>query len=308
MRLLFAGTPAFALPCLDALVDAGHPPLAVYTQPDRPAGRGRRLAHSPVKQRALDLGLPVCQPPTLRESEAQAELAAWQPDVLIVVAYGLILPQAVLETPTEGCWNVHASLLPRWRGAAPIQRALLAGDDQTGVCLMQMARGLDTGPVMLSRACPIEPRETAATLHDKLAALGAAVLVEGLRALLAGKLPPAQPQPDEGVTYAHKIERADAQVDWQQSAVAIDCQVRALAGWPVADADLMGEPIKLHEAEPCEGQGPAGTVLRADRHGLEVACGQGALRLLRLQRPGGRVLDAQSYLNARQQLRQAPRS
>ncbi|MCB1626854.1 MAG: methionyl-tRNA formyltransferase [Xanthomonadales bacterium] len=308
MRLLFAGTPAFALPCLDALVDAGHPPLAVYTQPDRPAGRGRRLAHSPVKQRALDLGLPVCQPPTLREAEAQAELAAWQPDVLIVVAYGLILPQAVLETPTEGCWNVHASLLPRWRGAAPIQRALLAGDDQTGVCLMQMARGLDTGPVMLSRACPIEPRETAATLHDKLAALGAAVLVEGLRALLAGKLPPAQPQPDEGVTYAHKIERADAQVDWQQSAVAIDCQVRALAGWPVADADLMGEPIKLHEAEPCEGQGPAGTVLRADRHGLEVACGQGALRLLRLQRPGGRVLDAQSYLNARQQLRQAPRS
>lgn len=305
MRLLFAGTPAFALPCLDALVAAGLPPLAVYTQPDRPAGRGRQLAASPIKQRALQLGLPVCQPDTLREPEAQAQLAQWQAELMIVVAYGLILPEAVLHTPTYGCWNIHASLLPRWRGAAPIQRALLAGDSQSGVCLMQMARGLDTGPVLLRRSCAIEARETAASLHDKLATLGAEVLISGLQALQAGRLPEPQRQPDEGVCYAHKIERADAQVDWQASASHIDRQVRALAGWPVAEAMLAGEPVKLHEAEACAGAGTAGEILQADRNGLVVACGEGALRLLRLQRAGGRAVTASEYLNARQSLRQA---
>lgn len=304
MRLLFAGTPAFALPCLEAMVAAGLSPLAVYTQPDRPAGRGRQLAASPVKQRALQLGLPVCQPGSLRELEAQAELAQWQAELMIVVAYGLILPEAVLQIPTHGCWNIHASLLPRWRGAAPIQRALLAGDSQSGVCLMQMARGLDTGPVLLRRSCAIEARETAASLHDKLAQLGAPLLIEGLQALRAGSLPSPQAQPEEGVCYAHKIERADAQVDWQADADFIDRQVRALTGWPVAEAMLASESVKLHEAEACPGEGPAGEILQADRNGLVVACGKGALRLLRVQRAGGRVLTASEYLNARQSLRQ----
>lgn len=303
LRIVFAGTPEFALPCLDALVASGHAPVAVYTQPDRPSGRGRKLTAGPVKQRALELGLTVLQPLSLRPPEALAELAALAPDLLVVVAYGLILPPAVLALPVHGCWNIHASLLPRWRGAAPIHRALLAGDTQTGVCLMQMERGLDTGPVLIERSCPINADDTALTLHDRLAQLGADVLVEGLRALIDGRLPPARAQPDQGVTYASKIERADGQVDWTSPATVIERQVRALQPWPMAEADLAGERIKLHQVALADGRGSPGGILRADRGGLEVACGEGSLRLLRLQRPGGRPLSASEYLNARQDLR-----
>ncbi len=302
-RIVFAGTPAFSLPCLNVLVGADHAPVAVYTQPDRPSGRGRKLSASPVKQRALELGLPVYQPLSLRDPAAQAELAALAPELLVVIAYGLILPPAVLALPRHGCWNIHASLLPRWRGAAPIQRALLAGDDQTGVCLMQMERGLDTGPVLIERACAISTDETALSLHDRLAGLGAEVLLEGLQALLAGRLPPARAQPEEGVSYASKIERADGQVDWTSPAAQIERQVRALQPWPMAEADLAGERVKLHQVALAEGKGTPGGILRADRGGLEVACGVGSLRLLRLQRAGGRALTASEYLNARQELR-----
>jgi methionyl-tRNA formyltransferase len=302
-RIVFAGTPDFALPCLQAVAGSGGDLVAVYTQPDRPAGRGRKLTASAVKLRALELGVPVYQPASLRDPAAQAELAALAPDLMVVVAYGLILPAAVLQLPRHGCWNVHASLLPRWRGAAPIQRALLAGDAQTGVCLMQMERGLDTGPVLIERRCMIAADESFGSLHDKLAALGAEVLHEGIGALLAGEVLVARPQPAEGVCYASKIERADAIVDWNAPAGQIERQVRALQPWPVAEADLAGERIKLHQVALADGRGAPGGILQADRKGLEVACGEGSLRLLRLQRSGGRPQSASEYLNARQDLR-----
>jgi methionyl-tRNA formyltransferase len=301
LRLVFAGTPEFAVPGLDAALASGHDVVAVYTQPDRPAGRGRQLVASPVKQRALAAGVPVHQPVRLRDAEAQATLAALQPDLMIVIAYGLILPKAVLAIPRHGCWNVHASLLPRWRGAAPIQRALLAGDAETGVCLMQMEAGLDTGPVLLSTATPIAADDTGQTLHDRLAALGAQVLAQGLVQLADGSLPAPQPQPEDGVTYAHKLDKALARLDWQGDAAELARQVRAFDPWPGSDALLAGEPVRVwraqaldlgHDADP-------GTVLAASRAGIDVACARGALRLLELQRPGGRRLGAADYLNGR---------
>ena len=303
-RLVFAGTPEFAVPCLDAAVRAGTV-VAVYTQPDRPAGRGRALAASPVKQRAEALGLPVIQPATLRDPAARAALRALKPDLMIVVAYGLILPQSVLDIPAHGCWNVHASLLPRWRGAAPIQRAIEAGDAETGVCLMRMEKGLDTGPVLLRQSTPIRPDDTGGTLHDRLSALGAQVLADGLGLLRAGLRPMAQPQPEAGVTYAHKLEKAEARLDWSLPAAVLARKVRAFSPWPVAEADVAGEHLRIHAAEAlvdATHSAAPGTVLRAAREGVDVACGDGVLRLRTVQRAGGRALPVADWLNARRDL------
>jgi methionyl-tRNA formyltransferase len=304
LRIVFAGTPGFAVPCLRAAAGRGEV-VAVYTQPDRPAGRGRQLAPSPVKVEALARGLPVFQPENFKAAEAREALRALQPDLIVVVAYGLILPQAVLDIPRLGCWNVHASLLPRWRGAAPIQRAIEAGDTETGVCLMQMEKGLDTGPVLLSLATPISPEDTGGSLHDRLAALGAEVLADGLKLVRAGMRPVPQPQPAEGVTYAHKLDKAEARLDWSLPAEVLANRVRAFDPWPVAEAELAGERLRIHAARAVSGESgrAPGTVLAAGRDGLDVACGQGSLRLLRVQREGGRPVAIADYLNARPALK-----
>ncbi|HEL4112419.1 TPA: methionyl-tRNA formyltransferase [Stenotrophomonas maltophilia] len=304
MRIVFAGTPEFAVSSLRAAA-RHHEVVAVYTQPDRPAGRGRGLAPSPVKLEAVARGIPVYQPESLKGEAAQQQLRDLQPDLMVVVAYGLILPKAVLAIPTHGCWNVHASLLPRWRGAAPIQRAIQAGDAKTGVCLMQMEAGLDTGPVLLHQELPIAATDTGGQLHDKLAELGAQVLSDGLGLLRAGIKPIARPQPEQGVTYAHKLDKAEAKLDWAQDAGALARTVRAFNPWPIAEATLAGERVRIHGAVALEadhGQAP-GTVLAASRDGIDIACGQGALRLRVLQREGGKAITAADYLNARRDLR-----
>ncbi|HFT6976953.1 TPA: methionyl-tRNA formyltransferase [Stenotrophomonas maltophilia] len=304
MRIVFAGTPEFAVSSLRAAA-RHHEVVAVYTQPDRPAGRGRGLAPSPVKLEAVARGIPVYQPESLKGEAAQQQLRELQPDLMVVVAYGLILPKAVLAIPTHGCWNVHASLLPRWRGAAPIQRAIQAGDAKTGVCLMQMEAGLDTGPVLLHQELPIAATDTGGQLHDKLAELGAQVLSDGLGLLRAGIKPIARPQPEQGVTYAHKLDKAEARLHWAQDAGALARTVRAFNPWPIAEATLAGERVRIHGAVALEadhGQAP-GTVLAAGRDGIDIACGQGALRLRVLQREGGKAITAADYLNARRDLR-----
>ncbi len=308
-RLVFAGTPDFAVPGLRACLDAGTDVVAVYTQPDRPAGRGRKLAPSPVKQAALGAGIPVEQPASPRSPEAQQRLRDYAPDLMVVIAYGLILPRKVLAIPRLGCWNVHASLLPRWRGAAPIQRAILAGDAETGVCLMQMQAGLDTGPVLLERRTPIAPDDTGGSLHDRLAAMGAEVLREGLSRVLRGESLPQTPQPEAGTTYAHKLEKAEAGLDFTQPAIELERKVRAFDPWPVAEAEIAGERVRVWRAEPRDSglgtrdsQGP-GEIVAAGKHGIDVACGEGMLRILELQRAGGRVISAADYLNARPELR-----
>ena len=303
MRIVFAGTPDFAVPCLAAAARHNEV-VAVYTQPDRPAGRGRGLSASPVKQAALARGLPVYQPLSLRDPAAQAELAALEPDLMVVVAYGLILPQAVLDIPTHGCWNVHASLLPRWRGAAPIQRAIQAGDTHSGVGLMQMEAGLDTGPVLLEQSLELAADETGGSLHDKLSAMGAQVLADGLGLLRAGLRPLARPQPADGVEYAHKLDKAEARLDWRADAVVLERQVRAFHPWPVAEAQLAGERVRIHAAQAVPGVPgmPAGSVLAATKAGIDIACGNGALRLLVVQREGGKPVSAADYLNARRDL------
>ncbi|CTP83305.1 methionyl-tRNA formyltransferase [Xanthomonas graminis] len=303
MKIVFAGTPDFAVPSLRAAAQR-HEVVAVYTQPDRPAGRGRGLTPSPVKLEAVARGIPVLQPDTLRSPEALQTLRALQPDLMVVVAYGLILPKAVLAIPTHGCWNVHASLLPRWRGAAPIQRAIEAGDSETGVCLMQMEAGLDTGPVLMSQRTPIGDSDTGGQLHDRLAALGAQVLADGLGLLRAGIRPVPQPQPEIGVTYAHKLDKAQARLDWQQPAAQLALRVRAFNPWPIAEAMLAGERVRIHGAVALElaHAQPPGTVLAASKHGIDIACAQGALRLRVLQREGGKAITAADYLNARRDL------
>ncbi len=303
MKIVFAGTPAFAVSSLRAAA-RHHEVVAVYTQPDRPAGRGRGLAPSPVKLDAIARGIPVFQPESLKTPEAQQQLRDLAPDLMVVVAYGLILPKAVLTIPTHGCWNVHASLLPRWRGAAPIQRAIQAGDAETGVCLMQMEAGLDTGPVLLKQHIAIGPNDTGGQLHDRLAALGEQVLSDGLGLLRAGIKPIAQPQPEAGVTYAHKLDKAEARLDWAQDADALARTVRAFNPWPVAEAMLVGERVRIHGAialDDNQGKAP-GTLLAASRDGIDIACGHGALRLRVLQREGGKAITAADYLNARRDL------
>ncbi|QDH71283.1 methionyl-tRNA formyltransferase [Marilutibacter alkalisoli] len=306
MRIVFAGTPDFAVPCLRAAAARGEV-VAVYTQPDRPAGRGRGLAPTPVKQAAQELGIEVRQPENFRGKEAKAALRELEPDLMVVVAYGLILPQSVLDIPTHGCWNVHASLLPRWRGAAPIQRAIQAGDAETGVCLMQMEKGLDTGPVLLRQSLAIGEHETGGQLHDRLSELGAQVLADGLGLLRAGIRPAPQPQPEDGVTYAHKLDKAEAKLDWSRPARELTNTVRAFTPWPVAECRLAGERLRLHGAvaiDESHGAVP-GTLLHAGRNGLDVACGEGVLRIRVLQRDGGKVITAADYLNARQDLKVA---
>ncbi|MBP1473072.1 methionyl-tRNA formyltransferase [Frateuria sp. MAH-13] len=307
MRIVFAGTPEFSAPCLEACRASGAQVVAVYTQPDRPAGRGRKLAPSPVKQAALAAGLPVEQPETLKSPEAQATLAGYAPDLMVVVAYGLILPRKVLAIPTMGCWNVHASLLPRWRGAAPIQRAILAGDAESGVDLMRMEAGLDTGPVLLEKRTPIGPYDTGGTLHDRLSMLGAEVLAEGLRRTLAGEALVATPQSDEGVTYAHKLDKAEAKLDFARPAMELERTVRAFDPWPVAEGAIAGESVRIWSARAVDRQHGAtpGTVLAANRDGIELACGEGVLRVTAVQRPGGKRIGAFDYLNARPELRGA---
>jgi methionyl-tRNA formyltransferase len=311
LRIVFAGTPQFSVPALDALQAAGHAIVAVYTQPDRPAGRGRGVAASPVKQRAFALGLPVEQPASLKPPDAQARLAAIAPDLMVVVAYGLILPQAVLDIPRLGCLNIHASLLPRWRGAAPIQRAVLAGDARTGVSIMQMDAGLDTGPELLRRELEIGPRETGGQLHDRLAVLGAGAIVEAVAGRASGELP-SRPQPSAGVTYAAKITKDEARIDWTRPAVELDRLVRAFNPWPVAETRLDGEQVRVWEAQPLEKWGrsefrddrsgappvPPGTVLDVPGR-VVVATGDGALELLTLQLPGRKPVAARDLLNAR---------
>ncbi|QGX39913.1 methionyl-tRNA formyltransferase [Permianibacter aggregans] len=302
-RIAFAGTPEFAAVHLQALLDAGFEPAVVYTQPDRPAGRGQQLQASPVKQLALTHNIPVEQPLSLKLPEAQAQLADYQLDLLIVVAYGLLLPQAVLDTPKLGCVNVHGSLLPRWRGAAPIQRAILAGDHETGVGLMQMEAGLDTGPVLAEARLEIEPNDTGGSLHDKLAALGAKLLVEQLPALLAGKLEP-RIQPDTDVTYAKKLEKAESQINWQQTADQIDRQIRAFNPWPVAQTTVAGQALRVWAAQPIPEtyRQPAGNILLADPGRLLVACGSGVLAITEAQLAGGKRLPVRDLLNARRAL------
>ena len=292
MKLIFAGTPDFSAHALQAILDAGHHVELVLTQPDRPAGRGMALHASPVKQLALANGIEVFQPPTLRDAAAQDRIRAIGADAMIVAAYGLILPQAVLDMPRFGGINIHASLLPRWRGAAPIQRAILAGDAETGVCIMQMEAGLDTGPVLHSGNLPIADDDTAATLHDKLVELGAKLIVEALE-----KLPlPPRPQPESGVTYAAKIEKAEAPLDWRLSATQLSRQIRAFSPFPGATAALAGNSIKVWRAETETASAAPGTVIAADKHGIVVACGEGALRLYELQKAGGKHLPVAQFL------------
>ena len=303
LRIVFAGTPEFAVPSLRAAAQRNEV-VAVYTQPDRPAGRGRGLAPSPVKREAVLRGIPVLQPENFKAAATRQALRALKPDLMIVVAYGLILPQSVLDIPTHGCWNVHASLLPRWRGAAPIQRAIEAGDRETGVCLMQMHKGLDTGPVLLSQKLEIGD-DTGGQLHDRLAALGAQVVSDGLGLLRAGLRPVPQPQPEAGVTYASKLDKAEARLDWSRPASELTRRVRAFNPWPMAEAIIAGERLRVHGAValPLAHAAAPGTLLAAGRDGLDIACGEGALRIRVLQRDGGKVITAADYLNARADLR-----
>ncbi|MCB1950795.1 MAG: methionyl-tRNA formyltransferase [Zoogloeaceae bacterium] len=297
MRIAFAGTPAFAATALKALIDGGFEVVLVLTQPDRPAGRGMKLQPSAVKQVALAHGIPVDQPEKLRSPEQQAALRAAAPDVLVVAAYGLILPQDVLDIPRIGCLNIHASLLPRWRGAAPIHRAIEAGDTETGITIMKMDAGLDTGDMLLRQAVPIPPDATTASLHDTLAALGGEMIVDAI-CRLAIKSLEGERQPTQGVTYAHKIAKSEARLDWRRPAIALARQVRAFDPFPGAVAELEGRLIKLWQACATDDAGVPGTVLRADADGVLIACGEGALCVTVLQQPGGRRVSAAEFLQA----------
>lgn len=288
MKITFMGTPAFSVPVLDALASV-HDIVAVYTQPPRPAGRGKQDRRSPVHDRAVALGLPVRTPVSLRSEEVQHDFAALPHDVAVVVAYGLILPQAVLDAAPLGCLNIHASLLPRWRGAAPIHRAIMAGDAETGVCIMQMAAGLDTGPVLLRAATPIGADETTQDVHDRLSQMGAALIVQALASL---KTLTPQPQPEDGVTYATKIDKGEARIDWSRPAVEVDRQIRGLSPFPGAWCQIGGERVKLLRSRVVAGQGAPGQVL----YGLTIACGSGAVEVTLAQREGKRPAGAEEFL------------
>ncbi|WP_424832632.1 methionyl-tRNA formyltransferase [Ruegeria sp.] len=290
MRVIFMGTPDFSVPVLEALVEAGHDIAAVYCQPPRPAGRGKKDRPTPVHARAEALGLEVRHPASLKSSEEQDSFAALDADIAVVVAYGLILPQPILDSPTHGCLNIHASLLPRWRGAAPIHRAIMAGDAQTGICIMQMEAGLDTGPVLLREATDIGIEETTAQLHDRLSDMGAALIVEALTRL--PDLTP-DPQPEDGVTYATKIDKSEARIDWTRPAAEVDRQIRGLSPFPGAWTEVNGQRVKVLASRLANGQGAPGEVLNGT---LRVACGDGAIDLLRLQRAGKGAQDADVFL------------
>ncbi|MFG1495670.1 methionyl-tRNA formyltransferase [Saccharospirillum sp. HFRX-1] len=300
LNIVFAGTPEFAAEHLKALLGSNHRVVAVYTQPDRPAGRGRKLTPSPVKTVAVDAEIPVYQPTSLKSADAQAELAAIGADILVVVAYGLLLPQAVLDTPRLGCINVHASLLPRWRGAAPIHRALLAGDARTGVTIMQMDIGLDTGAMLLKADCAIEPTDTSAVLHDRLIELGRPALIEALDGLEAGTLSGEQ-QDDALATYATKLSKAEGELDWHRSAAELDRQIRGLTPWPGSYTRWNGDTLKVQQACLLDdtSQSEPGQILAISDAGLDVACGDGVLRLERIQLPGKKAMTVADVLRAR---------
>jgi len=299
LRIVYAGTPEFAAVALQALIESPHQVIAAYTQPDRPAGRGRKLKASPVKELALAHDIPVYQPESLKSTEEQAQLAALEPDMMVVAAYGLLLPAEVLAIPRLGCLNIHASLLPRWRGAAPIQRAILAGDAETGITIMQMDVGLDTGDMLYKLITPIQESDTAQTLHDRLAGLGAQAIIEALQGLQEGTLK-AQQQDDAQANYAKKLQKSEAAIDWSQPAQQIARQVAAFNPWPVAQTQNGEEVLRIWEARALEEQSgnTPGSVIRTDKQGIDIACGEGVLRLLRLQRPGGKPQMAADFLNA----------
>lgn len=305
MRIVYAGTPEFAIPALQALLGSTHEVVAVYCQPDRPAGRGRKLQFGPVKQVAVAAGIPVEQPLSLKSAEEQDKLRAYAPDVMVVAAYGLILPQAVLDIPRYGCLNIHGSLLPRWRGAAPIQRALQAGDAETGVTIMQMAAGLDTGDMLYKVVCPVTPQDGGQSIHDQLAQDGAAALLHTLDSLAAGKLQP-EPQDDTLANYAHKLNKAEAAIDWYQPAVDIDRTIRAFDAYPVAFTLYEGQPLRLFASRSLSavegntgGSATPGTVIAESKQGIDIATGDGVVRILSLQLPGGKRLSAEQFLNGR---------
>jgi methionyl-tRNA formyltransferase len=299
LTVVFAGTPDFAVPAFEAIAASRHRIVAAYTQPDRPAGRGLKLEPSPVKRAALARGIPVEQPDTLKDPAAVERLASWRADVMVVVAYGLLLPQAVLDVPRLGCLNIHASLLPRWRGAAPIQRALLAGDRETGITIMRLEAGLDTGPMLSRQALPIAPEETGGSLHDRLARLGGGLIVEALDRLEAGTAR-FEPQDDTAATYARKLAKSEALIDWTQPAEALERQVRAFDPWPVAETRLDGQQLRIwraHAAAAGESAAP-GTVLAAGKDGIVVMTGRDALVLDRVQLPGRRAVTAPEFARA----------
>lgn len=301
LRIIFAGTPQFSTPALHALLHSPHEVCAVYTQPDRPAGRGRKLTASPVKQLALQQSIPVRQPLNLKNTDAIDDLSSWQADLMVVVAYGLLLPPAVLTIPRLGCINIHASLLPRWRGAAPIQRAILAGDRETGITIMQMNAGLDTGDMIARRSCPILSTDTSADLHDRLACLGAEALLETLTALQNGSTT-LTAQDEDLACYAAKIDKREAELDWQQDAQALARKVRAFNPWPVAQTHLAsGQTLRIWSAEAMDSaalQYSPGSVIKGTAAGIDVATGHGILCLTQLQLPGGRALPASEFINA----------
>ena len=299
LSIIFAGTPEFSVPALEALAASRHRVVAVYTQPDRPAGRGQQLSFGAVKQAAVKHGFPVEQPASLRNAEAVERLSSWNADLMVVVAYGLILPQSVLDVPPMGCINIHGSLLPRWRGAAPIHRAILAGDSQTGITIMQMDAGLDTGPMLLERSTVIESIDTSGTLHDRLAHMGAQALLDAIEGVLTGEIQPKS-QPAQGATYAAKIRKDEALLDWSKSAVELDRQVRAFNPWPVAQTHWEGQQLRVWEGAPLEVSTGAlpGTVIAADAKGIQVATSQGVLNLTRVQSAGRKAVSAAEFLNA----------
>ncbi len=301
LRTVFAGTPEFAVPALQVLLESEHRPLAVLTQPDRGVGRGRKIVLGPVKQLALDAGVEVLQPASLRASESSAALVEFKPDLLITAAYGLLLPPRVLEIPVHGCWNLHASLLPRWRGASPINQAILAGDEQTGISLMQMEAGLDTGPVLMQAETAIGADETAGQLHDRLSLMAASLLVKGLDQLVSGRLPAAVPQNEALATHAPLIDKSDARLDWAMPAEQLARQVRAYNPWPIAHGDIAGQPCRIFRAQSRPDlSGSPGELLRGGGHKdrITVACGQGALDVFELQAPNRKRVSARDWLNA----------
>lgn len=301
LRVIYAGTPDFAVPALQALIDSEHDVVAVYTQPDRPAGRGRKLQVSPVKQVALDAGVVVEQPENFKDASARERLDSYHADVMVVAAYGLILPQSVLDMPRFGCLNIHGSLLPRWRGAAPIQRAIQAGDDETGVTIMQMAAGLDTGDMLMKTYYKISKDDNAQVVHDALANDGAHALLDVLSMIQEGRLQP-ETQNDAQSCYAAKLSKAEAEIDWSLPASDIDRIIRAFNPWPVAFTKKNGQPMRLFMSEVVEGKeatAAPGTVLSENKYGIHVACGEGVVSIMRLQLPGGKAMPVSEFLNGR---------
>ena len=301
LNIIFCGTPEFSVPPLQALIDSDHTVVAVFTQPDRKAGRGKKITASPVKELAVNHAIAVHQPTTLRTDETLQHIQDLKPDLMVVVAYGLIIPQQILDIPQYGCWNIHASLLPRWRGAAPIQRAILAGDELTGVGIMQMEAGLDTGPVFLEKTTAITHQDTSASLHDRLSNLGAQALLDCIQQLVDGSLPEPTPQFAEAACYAHKLEKSESAIDWRESAVSIERQIRAFNPWPGSVASIHGDDYKIWKAHvlSADDDSKPGTIILADHQHLHIRCGEGSLAIEEIQAAGKKRLSIAQFMAAR---------